>query len=480
MNREFFINILFLLSINLLIKPFYIFAIDRTVQNVVGPEVYGVYFALFSLTLILQIFHDFGIQNFTSRHIAQHSHLLDKYFPSFLLLKAVLSVFFLLLLMLVGWYLGYTALYFNLLLLLGLMQVTTGFLLFFRANVVGLAHYRLDSILSVLDRVIMIAVCGVLLWTPSLRASFRIEWFVYAHLFSVLVAAIFAYSLVYRHMQRFQLRVNIRLLLVMLKQSYPYALIVLLMVVYNRIDSIMIEQLLADGELEAGIYASAYRLLEAAGMFSYLFANLLLPMFSRMLKEEESVEGLVYFSTKLILAGAITLTIVTFLFQNEIMFLLYDEATDYWGRTLGFLVISYIAISGTYIFGTLLLANGNLRQLNILFIAGMLLNIILNVLVIPQYKALGAAVTTGLTQFFVLGGQMWIARRQLKLRSYTRLLVQLGGFTGAIVVIGYLLVTYVSIDWTVKFGLQILLSAGLAFAFRLLRVKEIMTWFRVV
>jgi len=477
MNREFFINILFLLAINLLIKPFYIFAIDRTVQNVVGPENYGIYFTLLNLTLILQIFHDFGIQNFTSRHIAQNSHLLDKYFPNFLLLKMLLSLLFLALVLIIGWYLGYASLYFHLLLVLGLNQVVTGFLLFFRANIVGLAHYRTDSVLSVLDRMVMIIICGVLLWVPHLRANFKIEWFVYAHFTSLVIAAASAFGVVYKNLNSFRLHWRWNLLLVMLKQSYPYALIVLLMMVYNRIDSVMIEQLLPQGEREAGIYASAYRLLEAAGMFSYLFANLLLPMFSRQLAERSSISALADFSSKLIFSGAATLVVAVFLFQNDIMFLLYDEATLYWGQTLGLLIISYFAISGTYVYGTLLLANGNLRQLNTLFVLGMLLNVVLNLLFIPQYKVIGAAVTTGVTQFFVLGGQMWIARRALQLRYYGRLFLQISGFVLGLLGVGYVLLNFWSAEWFVKFAVQILLSAVLAFAFRLLKPQEIAALF---
>ena len=40
MNREFILNILLLVFINLLIKPFFIFGIDLTVQNRVGED-YG-------------------------------------------------------------------------------------------------------------------------------------------------------------------------------------------------------------------------------------------------------------------------------------------------------------------------------------------------------------------------------------------------------------------------------------------------------
>ncbi|NRA49561.1 MAG: oligosaccharide flippase family protein [Phaeodactylibacter sp.] len=94
MKREFLINIIFLLTANLLIKPFYLFGIDRTVQNTVEGDGYGLYFTLFNFTFIFQIVNDFGIQNFNNRNIAQHRHLIDKYFPNILVLKAGLGIVF--------------------------------------------------------------------------------------------------------------------------------------------------------------------------------------------------------------------------------------------------------------------------------------------------------------------------------------------------------------------------------------------------
>ena len=99
MNREFVLNLLFLVFINVLIKPFFIFGIDLTVQNRVPEGDYGLYFTLFNFTYLLQIFNDFGIQNFNNRHISQHPQLLPKYFPNLLLLKGVLGVFYFILAM---------------------------------------------------------------------------------------------------------------------------------------------------------------------------------------------------------------------------------------------------------------------------------------------------------------------------------------------------------------------------------------------
>ena len=95
MNKEFFLNIIFLITVNLLIKPFFIFGIDRTVQNTVGTENYGIYFVLLNFTYLFQIINDFGIQNYNNRQIAQHNQLLDKYFPNILVLKLLLGLLFL-------------------------------------------------------------------------------------------------------------------------------------------------------------------------------------------------------------------------------------------------------------------------------------------------------------------------------------------------------------------------------------------------
>ncbi|MEZ4908460.1 MAG: hypothetical protein R2771_12650, partial [Saprospiraceae bacterium] len=91
MKREFLINIAFLLSINLLIKPVFVFFIDSRAQDIIGTDVYGQYFALFNLAYILTIFTDLGIQNFNSRSIAQNHTLIDEYLPNILGLKILLS-----------------------------------------------------------------------------------------------------------------------------------------------------------------------------------------------------------------------------------------------------------------------------------------------------------------------------------------------------------------------------------------------------
>ena len=52
MQRKFLTNLLFLIFVNVLIKPFYIFGIDRTVQVTVGTADYGLYAVLYNFSIL--------------------------------------------------------------------------------------------------------------------------------------------------------------------------------------------------------------------------------------------------------------------------------------------------------------------------------------------------------------------------------------------------------------------------------------------
>ena len=63
-NKNFSINLVFLLGLNLLVKPIYLFGVELGVQNAVGAEDYGLYYAMFNFTFLFNVLLDLGINNF--------------------------------------------------------------------------------------------------------------------------------------------------------------------------------------------------------------------------------------------------------------------------------------------------------------------------------------------------------------------------------------------------------------------------------
>lgn len=473
MQREFGLNIILLVAINLLIKPFFIFGIDRTVQNVVGTEVYGMYFTLLSLTYLLQIINDFGIQNFNSREVSQNRHLIHKYLPNILAIKLGLSLLFLLVVFMAGYLAGYT-MYFHWLWWLALNQILVSLNFFFRTNLSGLGFYRTDSLISGLDKLLMIIFCSVLLWVPPFSQNFTIEYFIYAQTAALFITNLVSGGLVWGKLHfSDNLKIKAKVSLLLLRKSFPFALVILLMSLYTRMDVLMIENLLPDGKYQAGIYGAGYRLLDASNMIGYLFATLLLPMFSRLLKEKQSIDVLLTYSFSLIYVGAVSIAIAAFFFQNEIMDLLYVDANSEFGPVLGWLMFSFIGVAGTYIFGSLITAKGDLKRLNCLFVLGIVVNLGLNIVLIPNLKAEGAAIATLITQTLVFLGQFYLIHKELKFSFSTTQVLRFLFYFGISLMLVSSLKQYLPLSWFLVFVLSIIAQLVLAFLLKLVNFRSL-------
>ncbi len=400
-----------LILLNLLVKPVWIFGIDRNVQNLLGAAEYGLFFSLFNFSLLLNIILDFGLTNFNNREISRHSQLLSKYLSNIVVVKLILAFVYIIFSLCIALIMGYNGRQIYILSILVVNQILASFILYLRSNLSGLHLFKTDSILSVLDRFLMILLCSVMIWGNLRGFNFSIEWFVYAQTFSYLITALFVFSLVVSKTKFFKPSFDRLFILSILKQSYPYAILIFLMTLYSRIDSVLIERFLPNGSTEAGIYAQAFRLLDAASMVPFLFAGLLLPMFSKMIKNKEAVQPLLAFAFSLLIIPAIAFTNSCIFYRVELMDLFYHQHAKESSVILGFLMVSFSFISINYIFGTLLTANGNIKMLNKISALGVLLSITINVILIPVYKASGAAFTNMLIQLIIMAFQVYATRK---------------------------------------------------------------------
>lgn len=471
MKRKFITNLGFLLFLNLLVKPFWIFGIDRTVQNLVEPGEYGFYFSILNFTFLFNILLDFGITNFNNRNIAQNNHLLNKHFSGITVLRFLLGVFYAIIVFSVALIIGYDSRHLYFLFFLVINQFLIAFVLYLRSNISGLLLFRTDSIMSVLDRLLMILICSVLIWGNITEQPFRIIWFVYAQTFSYLITALIALSIVVKKAAFKKLSWNTSFFVLIIKQSFPFALLVLLMSFYNRIDSVMLERLLpgSEGIRQVDIYAKAYRWLDAVNMIAYLFSVLLIPIFARLIKEKSSVNEIVKLSFTILFTVAIVISIGSAFFSQNLMELLYKGQVSEAKSVFELLILGFIPISVTYIFGTLLTANGNLKALNIMAFTAVVLNIGLNLILIPRMQALGSAYASLTTQFVTALVQLVLAYRTFKFKIGDSYILRMGLFVAGVILLN-LITQYTVMDWRVELMLAGVLSFVWGFVLQLFSI----------
>ena len=477
MQKKFITNLVFLLVLNFLIKPFYILGIDAEIINRVGPETYGVYFTLFNFSFLFNIFLDLGINNYNTTNLARNEHLLSKYFSRLIALKLLLVGLYILFTVIIGMVWGYSDYALKLLLLLTLNQSIVAVVMYLRSNLSGLQLFVKDSIVSVLDRFLMILICSVLLWGNLTDQPFKIEWFIYSQTVSYGITLLLALYWVWKQSAFVKIKFDNLFSLAIIKQSLPYALLVLFMSFYYRSDSVMLQKMLEDGSKQAGYYAQAYRFFEAGNMVAYLFAVLLLPIFSKMIKANQSLVGIVDISFKIIFSGAIILSIMCFQFGDEILNWRYDSIGTQSVALFSVLMFCFVCIATTYVFGTLLTANGELKTLNILAGSAVVVNICLNLLFIPRWQALGAAVASLITQIIVSIVQIIISKRRFNFKSSFRSIAQFSLFVLGVFVIAFYTHLYI-LNWTVALVFFVILSFIFALSIRMIPLRRMLSIIR--
>jgi O-antigen/teichoic acid export membrane protein len=401
LRRKFLVNITFLLALSILVKAFWVLGIDRTVQNVVGETAYGSYFSLFSFSVLFTLLLDMGLSGFNNRAVSADPSRVKLWFGNVLLLRLLLTAAYFFVTFMVALAMGYREGQLSMLLVLMLNQVMASMILWLRSNISGMQYLFLDSLLSVADRLVMIIICSVLLWGGVSEEPFRVMWFVGAQTAAYFIVMCLALAFVIRRGEVSTVRPDARVLRSIIVTGLPYAAVVFAMTLYWRIDAVLIERLLPDGAMEAGIYAQAFRLFDAFAMIPVMFGGLLLPIMSRELAADSDIKPLASMAGRMLLAplgvGAVTLAT----FPGEILAMLYHTPAPGAVSAFTVLMMTLLPVGLVFLFSTMLTAAGSFRLLGVITLSGMAVNIIMNLILIPAHHAAGASWAALCTQTLV-------------------------------------------------------------------------------
>ena len=478
LQKKLISGLFWVLLLNLIIKPFWILGIEVGVQNTVGTEAYGFYFAIFNLAYIFNILLDAGITNYNTRNIARHPQLITKHLSGILTLKLMLLGLYAVATFSVGLLKGYDSTQFHLLAILSFNQFLNSLILYLRSNFEGLMLFRWDSVISVLDRVIMIVICGAMLWFPQFtipNAPFTIFHFAYAQTAAYLLTAALALVVLARRTGLRRLTFNRLFSLAVLKRSLPFALLVLLMASYNRIDPLLLQQLLpsATADTQVGIYASAFRLLDGLTMIAYLVSVPLLPVYARLTKggQERELEETTRWVFSLMMVFAIGAAVTLSCMADEVMDL-YDAHNEASAQVFRILIYGIIPIGTTYVFGTLLTAAGRMKALNLMALASLAVNVAVNLILIPRHGAWGSAIASLVTQTLMAVAQVVVAVRIFHFKIGFIYIIKTVAFTLSIVAVNLLLPP---MPWWGTLAAAIAVTIAAALALRLLDIRHLLT-----
>ncbi|EKO3688405.1 flippase [Vibrio metschnikovii] len=187
----------------------------------------------------------------------------------------------------------------------------------------------------------------------------------------------------------------------LLKDSWPLVFSSIVVMIYMRIDQIMIKQML--GEYEVGIYSAAIRLSEA---FYFIPTIITASLFPAILNAKKISQELYMLRMQrlytMMVWTAIIIAIPITIFSDWIVFVLYGNDYSTSADILMIHVWSGIFVFLTVSSGKYLTSEGLTRKIFYRNLSGMILNVMLNFKMIPLYGGVGAALAT-LASWFLAG-----------------------------------------------------------------------------
>lgn len=210
----------------------------------------------------------------------------------------------------------------------------------------------------------------------------------------------------------------------LLRQSWPLLLSTVVVGIYMRIDQVMIKNI--RGDYDAGIYSAAVRISEGFYFVPVLIAVSLYPAIlnARSISLDLYLNRIQRLYVFMVWVAIFIATVISF-FGNDLIQIAFGNGytdaspvllTHVWAAIFVFLGVS---------FEKCLIAEGLAKIAFSRALLGVVINIVLNLFLIPTYGTLGAAISTLLAQFFANLGYDFFDPRlrvhlKLKLNAFFR------------------------------------------------------------
>jgi O-antigen/teichoic acid export membrane protein len=189
----------------------------------------------------------------------------------------------------------------------------------------------------------------------------------------------------------------------LLHDSWPLLLSSFLTMIYLRIDQIMIGNMIGSGEL--GNYSVAVRISEVWYFIPIVFSS---SVFPAVVRAEATSEDLYYAHLQrlynLMAFMAYTVAVPVAFFAKDIIQILFSSAYDGAGPLLAILIWTGLFTSLGAARDVFILSKNWTRVHLVSIGLGCTLNIILNIMLIPNYGTMGAVAATFVSYWFAVHG----------------------------------------------------------------------------
>ncbi|MBU4547215.1 MAG: flippase [Euryarchaeota archaeon] len=370
-----------------------------------GVEGFGILSFALAFTGIFTVLMDLGLNTLTIREVARNKSLAQEYIANITLIKLLLSLTTFCLIFLIINSIGYNPQTMSVVYVIALYAILTTFSQLFYS--VFQAHEKMEyqSLGSIINSSLLLL--GVLI-----AINYELNIYQFSMIYAIAGSFILAYAL-FIFVWKFnfpQIEFNWKIWKSLIKESWPFAVTSISINLYLWIDTILLSVL--QGPEAVGLYNAAYKLILVLLFIPIVFNSAVFPLMSQyFVSSKESLKVIFDKLFKIMILIGIPIGIGTLIIADKIILLIYGN------QFLGSIIALQILIWSTVLIFLRsplerLLESSN-KQLSVtkIFILGAIFNTILNIIFIPKFSYVGAAIITILTDIIVFGLLIFTVKR---------------------------------------------------------------------
>ncbi|PIT90728.1 MAG: hypothetical protein COU22_00665 [Candidatus Komeilibacteria bacterium CG10_big_fil_rev_8_21_14_0_10_41_13] len=362
-------------------------------------------FALFFTTLFAVVV-DIGISNVLVREVSKFKEKSQEYFSASLAIKVPLAILTYILVVVAINLLDNPVLVRQLVYLAGIIMVLDSFTLTFYSFLRGHQNLKFESIGTIIFQVIVFT-CGVVIVNLTHDLRLLILAILAASVFNFIYSGILVKAkLKLKYLSQAEGSIIKSILII----AIPFALAAVFTRVYAYIDTVLLNQLI--DETAVGYYSIPYKLIFSLQFLPMAFIASLYPAFANyFISNKEMLQKT--FEKAMIYLGiiAVPITFGVLALARPLILKVYTPEYEPSILTLQYLALSLLFLFLNFPLGSLLNAcNRQVRNTVHIGIV-MVINIILNIILIPKLSYLGAAISSSVSTFIMFILQMVVARQ---------------------------------------------------------------------
>lgn len=361
------------------------------ISRLLGAQGLGQYSFVFAFASFFFIFSDWGMSPLMVKDLSRDFSSANKYISNIITFKGLLLILSLLVYVVVLFFIGRQDVFLALI-LVGFISVSSKFSAFFK-NILRIKHQAKPIAISlVLERVLAVIMGGFILWQyQSLNLLFV------GLLCSELIRLSIVYFFARKHFT-YSLSFDWSFLKSLFAKGYPFIFIAVFSMVYVQLDTIMLTFM--KGDLVTGWYNASYKLINVLNIITVVLLTFGAPLFSKLYKENKEhlrklFEHVLKYSLLLLFPIVVGVQFLSF----RIVEFVYSFNSAETALVFQILIIAQVFVFLTAIMASFIAYSDKEKVFAKIAGLGAIINIVLNLLLIPKYSLYGAGTATLITYF---------------------------------------------------------------------------------